>query len=87
MTLKIERIQIGNLVRFSLSGRIRSDQVALLQNLIEQESAIQEVGLDLHEIRLVDGEAVRFLAGCEAKGIRLEKCPAYIRAWIAREEK
>jgi hypothetical protein len=40
--------------------------------------------LDLHEVWLVDREAVRFLAWCEAQGARLVHCPAYIREWITR---
>jgi hypothetical protein len=42
--------------------------------------------LDLHEVKLVDREAVRFLARCEAAGITLVHCPAYIRAWIEQEK-
>jgi hypothetical protein len=38
--------------------------------------------LDLQEVQLVDHDAVRFLAGCEADGTQLEHCPAYIREWI-----
>jgi hypothetical protein len=43
------------------------------------------VTLDLAELKLVDSGAVEFLAACEAKGIKLENCPAYIREWINRE--
>jgi hypothetical protein len=35
-------------------------------------------------VRLVDREAVRFLASCEARGIRLTSCPPYIREWIEK---
>jgi len=43
------------------------------------------VVLDLKDIKLVNRDAVKFLAHCEADGARLENCPAYIREWIARE--
>ena len=43
------------------------------------------IALELGEVRLVDRERVGFLARCEATGIRLESCPAYVREWIARE--
>jgi hypothetical protein len=33
-------------------------------------------------VRLVDREAVRFLAACEARGIQLKHCPSYVREWI-----
>jgi len=28
---------------------------------------------------------VRFLAHCEADGVKLDNCPAYIREWIEKE--
>jgi len=40
----------------------------------------------LHEVELVDREAVRFLVQCEAEGTTLVYCPAYIREWIEREK-
>jgi len=43
--------------------------------------------LDLDEVTLVDVEVVRFLGGCEAKGMTLLHCPPYIREWIAREQR
>ena len=36
-------------------------------------------------MKLVDREAVSFIARCEASGIRLENCPAYVREWIRHE--
>jgi len=42
--------------------------------------------VDLKEINLVDREAARFLARCEAGGVKLENCPAYIREWMEREK-
>ena len=41
--------------------------------------------LDLRDVRLADRDAVRFLRGCEADGMKLENCPAYVREWIDRE--
>ena len=40
----------------------------------------------MYGMKLVDREAVRFLARCEAEGITLVRCPAYIRAWIGQEK-
>jgi predicted metal-binding protein len=31
-------------------------------------------------------EAVRCLAGCEADGMKLENCPAYVREWIDKRK-
>jgi len=41
--------------------------------------------LDLEEVTLVDLDIVQLLARCEAKGLELLNCPAYIREWISRE--
>lgn len=59
------------------------EDVAELQRLFEAED--HNVIMDLKEVTLVDRDAVRFLARCEADSIKLENCPAYIREWIVRE--
>jgi hypothetical protein len=41
--------------------------------------------LDLAEVTLVDVEVVRFLSGCDDRGIVLVHCPPYVREWILRE--
>ena len=82
--LKIQRAATGAVVLFTLSGRIQADDVAELQRLFDLEANKQHLTLDLHEVKLVDREAVRFLARCEAEGITLVHCPAYIREWIER---
>lgn len=69
-------------VVFWLSGRIEIEDVAELQRVLNLEPAGCGITLDLRDITLVDREAVKFLAGCEARNIQLEKCPAYIREWI-----
>jgi len=83
--LKIQRAADGQRVVFTLSGRIQGEQVAELQRLFDLEAKEQSITLDLQEVKLVDREAVRFLARCEAAGITLVHCPAYIRVWIERE--
>ena len=83
--LKIERAAQGAFVLFTLSGRIQGTDVAELQRLLDLEANKQHLTLDLHEVKLVDREAVRFLARCEAEGITLVHCPAYIREWIKRD--
>ena len=84
--LKIQRAAQGAFVLFTLSGRIQGTDVAELQRLFDLEANKQTLTLDLHEVKLVDREAVRFLARCEAAGITLVHCPAYIREWIEREK-
>jgi len=70
---------------FTLSGRIKAARLAELQKLLECEANDHNLVLDLNEVKLVDREVVRFLAGCEAKGVKLANCPAYIREWIEKE--
>ncbi len=85
MTLKIQRSVIGEVVAFALSGRIKAEEVAGLERLFEVEGQNHRIVLDLKEVKLVDRDAVRFLARCEANGAQLENCPAYIREWIVRD--
>ncbi len=85
MTLKIQRSADGDVVVFTLSGRIEGEQVAELQSLLESGPDRHHLALDLEEVDLVDRDTVRFLARCAADGIQLENCPAYIREWIVRE--
>jgi anti-anti-sigma regulatory factor len=85
MTLRIQKAARAKVVVFALSGRIRAEEVAELQRLFEVEGQDHGIVLDLKEVKLVDRDAVQFLARCEANGTELENCPAYIREWIGRE--
>lgn len=82
--LRIQRSVKGKCVVFVLSGRIEAQHLPELQALF----ATEDVGikLELSEVNLVDREVVRFLGKCEAGGVRLDHCPAYIREWILREQ-
>jgi hypothetical protein len=84
--LRIQRYSNQGVV-LALSGHIEIEDVAELQRLISLEAAGPGVALDLQEITLADRDAVKFLARCEAEGIRLENCPAYIRGWIDTESR
>jgi hypothetical protein len=79
MTLKIERIR----ARVRLSGELR------YQHLDQVETELQKCGasavLDLEEVNLADVDGVRFLNGCEAKGISVTHCSPYIKEWMLRE--
>lgn len=83
MTLRIERSERQKFAVFTLSGRMEAGQVVELKGLFDRD--YRNIILDLQEMRLADREAVRFLRDCEADGIKLENCPAYIREWIDRE--
>ena len=82
--LRIRRVIESGTVILIVSGRIGSAALPDLRGLIQGERGAERV-LDLAEVNLVDAEAVRFLVECEAEGIRLAQCPAYIREWILRE--
>jgi hypothetical protein len=82
--LKIQRKANGR-VLFTLSGRIEAEDIDELRRLLELEDTSRKIALDLRDVTLVDRDGVKFLADCEANGIQLENCPAYIREWIGRE--
>jgi hypothetical protein len=84
MVLKIEKASNGPDAILRLSGRMQSEQV---QELKAQIAGSQHgIVLDLEQVRLVDLDAVYFLAVCESKGIELRHCPPYVREWILSEK-
>lgn len=85
MTLRIQRTMESELVALELAGRIRGEQVPVLRELLKSETSGHSFVLDLKEVRLVDRDAVKFLAQIEAEGARLKNCPAFIREWILQE--
>jgi anti-anti-sigma regulatory factor len=85
--LRIQRRTSGKIVVLALSGRIGAECVAELQSLLDSEPGTPTLILDLKEVKLVDRDAVKFLADREANGITLESCPAFIREWIGRVRK
>jgi hypothetical protein len=80
--LKISKSEDAGTANFALSGRIERAHVPELQELFDSEPEVADLALDLEEVKLVDREAVRFLAACETRGIKLQNCPSYIREWI-----
>jgi len=84
--LKMQRSVHNGNVRIMLSGRIEREHLSELQRLIDEDAPHQLVTLDLEDVRLVDRDAVGFLARCEGAGIRLENCSTYVREWISREK-
>jgi anti-anti-sigma regulatory factor len=80
--LKIRRSEDKRSVTLTLSGRIDEEHVPELRQLLEADAGVPDITIDLDEVRLVDRKAVKFLAACEARGIKLKQCPSYIREWI-----
>jgi anti-anti-sigma regulatory factor len=82
--LKIQRTANRDVV-FTVSGRLDAHNLSELSALLLAEEGGRTRVLDLKDLVLVDGDAVRFLSRCEADGIVIRNCPPYIRAWMARE--
>ena len=82
--LRIERSVRHKFTVLTLSGRMEAVQIPQLKELIDRD--YRNVILDLRDVRLADRDAVRFLRGCEADGMKLENCPAYVREWMDREK-
>lgn len=58
-----------------------------LRELLKSEAPSHNLLLDLGEVKLVDRDAVRFLAQIEAEGAKLRNCSAFIQEWILQERK
>ncbi|MBV9490840.1 MAG: hypothetical protein JO069_14145 [Verrucomicrobia bacterium] len=82
--LKIQRSRGKEGTVFALSGRIEAADLPQLESLAADETS--RVIFDLGEVNLAGREAILFLSRCEARGVRLENCPGFIREWIAREK-
>jgi hypothetical protein len=61
------------------------EHIAELETLIRSETNRRRIVLDLKDLTLAGREAIGFLERCEADGITLMNCAAYVREWIARQ--
>jgi predicted metal-binding protein len=86
MAFRIETAARGRLSVFTLSGRIEAQAIAELERLFALQTDYRHIVVDLKDVSLVDREAMRFFAGCEADGVKLENCTPYIREWMEREK-
>ena len=82
--LRITRKANGEVV-FKVSGELNAKNVAEIGTVIGGEEKGTRIVLDLTDLRLVDGEAVKSLESWEAESIVLKNCCGYIREWIRRE--
>jgi hypothetical protein len=85
LMLRIERSANGPVV-FTISGRMQTEDIQQLQQLLVVETPGQQLIFDLRDVTLVNQDVVAFLAHCEADGIQLENCPLHIRNWIGQEK-
>jgi hypothetical protein len=68
--LNIQRSLNGDTVAIGLVGRVLDHDLPQLEALIESER--QGLVLNLAQVTIIGGEAVRFLARCQEVGLRLE---------------
>jgi len=86
MAFRIETAARGRLSVFIISGRIEAQAIAELRRVFELQTDCRDIVVDLKDVSLVDREAMRFFARCEADGVKLENCTPYIREWMEREK-
>ena len=84
--LKIQRTSNGQVV-FALSGRMDEEHIAELEALIRSETNERRIVLNLKDLTLAGQEAISFLERCEADGVTLMNCAAYVREWITRQRR
>jgi hypothetical protein len=83
--LKIGRTANGEVV-FTVSGRMDSGSIAELERVFRSEANGCHMTLDLKDLTLANQDAINFLERCEAGGITLKNCPAYVREWIMSQK-
>ena len=83
--IRIEKSQNAEAVTLVLSGRMQKEDLSALKTLLKNHKR-QAVVLHLRGVKLVDRDAVEFLAGFETGCWRITNCAPYIREWILREQ-
>jgi anti-anti-sigma regulatory factor len=82
--LKVRRTGNADVV-LTVSGCIQAGNLDALSGLLGAEREHAGLVLDLKDLVLVDGDAIRFLCACQREGVVLRNCPPYISTWMARE--
>jgi hypothetical protein len=82
--LRIRSSTNGDVV-LTISGRLQAGNLDELSTLLGAERGQRGLVLDLKDVVMVDGHAVRFLCACERDGVVLRHCPRYVSAWMKRE--
>jgi hypothetical protein len=82
--LKLQRSSNGQVI-LALSGEIDNQDISELETQIKSEEKGRSIVLDLKDMTLVSRDAIGFLERCEADGVTLRNCAAYVREWITRQ--
>jgi hypothetical protein len=72
---------------FAVSGQMDAESIVELETLINSEAEGFRIVLDLKDLTLANEDAITFLVRCEANGIALKNCPAYVREWITAKRR
>jgi hypothetical protein len=86
MTFRIETTTRGRFTVLTLTGRIETEAIAELRGVLELQTDYHDVVLDLKDVSVISRDALGFFVRCESDGIRLVRCPSYIREWMEREK-
>jgi len=86
MTFRIDTSAQGRFTVLIVSGRIDRPAIAELRRIFELQTNYRDIVLDLKDVGIIDRDAMRFFASCEADGVKLENCASYIREWMEREK-
>ena len=85
---RIQRTTDGAAIVLTVSGRLDAGNVSDLSATLNGLGAGAAVVLDLTDLVLADRDVIRLLKLYEAReGVVLHNCPAYIRIWMAAEDK
>jgi hypothetical protein len=69
-------------VLFTCSGRIETEDIKQLLQLLAVETSGHELILDFRDVTLVNQHVVKFLHRGKADGVKLENGPPHVRRWI-----
>jgi ABC-type transporter Mla MlaB component len=75
-------------VRLALAGRMNANSLGELRRAIERIRRRRgRVALDLGEVTLLDRQSLVFLSEQLKDEIELINCPAYLEAWIKKQDR
>ena len=81
--LKIDKHSNGATAMIRLIGRLHMHHIEELTRLLQGDAS--QIVIDLREVTLVDLDVVRFFLACEARGMQIKNCSAYIHQWMIQE--
>src|SRR5512133_1880144 len=80
--------QALNELTVALIGTVKGEYLPELEALVRRAAEDgRRLSFDLSQVRLVDRDAVWFLAAAVEGGVRLLDCPAYLRQWLRSESR